>query len=326
MTYPIISVIIPTYNYAHYITEAINSVLQQTYPVANIEIVVVDDGSTDDTKTILQPFIDNNIVRYLYQENQGKASATKYAIESSTGKYIFNLDADDYFFPDKIKRSVEIFETYPDIVHVASPATFVNQHNEIKKVEQIPEDMLETPLNGNVLLHRFYDNFMLFGGGSTYSARASVLKQIAVPLDVDMFIDEFLILAILMRGKSFFFRQSLSVWRDHTTNYSNATGVKEKDIAKEMRLVNSSSAILKYIESNYFSDRIKKIYQLLDTTRQISLKESTNKKGLRDILLYGKKVFSIKPDWHLIKKYQVLNRLLPLTIYRFAKKLLHRKK
>src|SRR5437764_1056295 len=103
--YPLISVIIPTYNYARYIGEAIYSVLQQDYPKDKKEIIVFDDGSTDNTKDILNEFIENKTIRYFYQDNNGKASATYKAIQKASGKYIFNLDADDYFLPGKIKST-----------------------------------------------------------------------------------------------------------------------------------------------------------------------------------------------------------------------------
>ena len=106
---PLISVIIPTYNYAAYIQEAINSITEQDYPKDKIEIIVVDDGSTDNTKEVLQYLIQNNTINYYYQQNKGKASATFKAIQLSSGKYIFNLDADDYFLPGKLQKAVTIF-------------------------------------------------------------------------------------------------------------------------------------------------------------------------------------------------------------------------
>ena len=99
---PLISVIIPTYNYANYIVEAITSVLNQNYPTDKIEIIVVDDGSTDNTEETLKPFVDEGRIVFYSQQNQGKASATYFGIQNCTGEYIFNLDADDYFLPNKI--------------------------------------------------------------------------------------------------------------------------------------------------------------------------------------------------------------------------------
>ena len=278
MDYPVVSVIIPTYNYGHYILEAIDSVLKQTYPISKIEIIVIDDGSSDDTLEVLQPLIDEKSIRYYFQSNKGKANATCHAIKKSTGKYILNLDADDYFLPQKLEQIVSVFEAYSDVVHVAAPANFVNENKEIINSEQFPEDILEKPLDGNWLLHRFYNSHILFGGGSTYAARASILKQITIPDEVDMYIDEFLIMAILPYGKSFFLKEPLSVWRAHSYNYSGAGITIEQKIKKGERLLKSSAAILRYVEQKHFSDRIKKIYKLIDATRMIAHKETINKK------------------------------------------------
>ena len=90
----LVTVIIPTYNYGRYICEAINSVLSSNFTQREIEIIVVDDGSTDDTLEKVRAYGDR--VQYASQKNQGKASATKIGIGYAKGKYIFNLDADDY--------------------------------------------------------------------------------------------------------------------------------------------------------------------------------------------------------------------------------------
>ncbi|MDJ0690560.1 MAG: glycosyltransferase [Xenococcaceae cyanobacterium MO_188.B32] len=101
-----VSVIIPTYNSGRYIEEAIDSVLAQTY--TNYEIIVVDDGSTDNTSQIVQAYGDR--VLYWYQENQGVASARNVGIEKAKGELIAFLDADDFFLPEKLAKQVAYFE------------------------------------------------------------------------------------------------------------------------------------------------------------------------------------------------------------------------
>ena len=309
---PLVSVVIPTYNYAQYIGEAVDSILNQKYPRQLIEIIVVDDGSTDDTKTVLNQLIDDGTVKYYYQQNNGKASATYNGIQKSSGKYIFNMDADDLFLPEKISASVDIFESDDDIVHVASAALCLFQDTKESGSEDLPAVILGTPLDGNWLLKYFYQNKILYGGGSTYAARASVLKDINIPPGVDMYIDEFLLLAILPFGKSFFADKPLSVWRIHTSNYSGKTVSAEKQKAKGERLLRSSEAVLAYLIDHQFNEYIIKVYRLQHVTRAIVFKESLNSKSLADILRYAKNVFfDIKPGWKLIKKHNVINRLIP---------------
>lgn len=93
----LVSVIIPAYNAEEYISRAIDSVLHQTHK--NIEVIVVNDGSQDNTERIVKSY-GNNKIRYYYQENQGVALARNYGIEKSKGNYIGFLDADDYVLPN----------------------------------------------------------------------------------------------------------------------------------------------------------------------------------------------------------------------------------
>ena len=100
-----ISVIVPTFNYGSFIKEAIESVLDQTCPAA--EIIVVDDGSTDDTGRVVEYFGER--VRYLKQTNAGVSAARNAGIEVSSGDLIAFLDADDTWLPEKIEKQVARF-------------------------------------------------------------------------------------------------------------------------------------------------------------------------------------------------------------------------
>lgn len=107
MATPLVSVVIPVYNGAKYIQIAIDSVLEQTY--SNYEIIVVDDGSTDDTRQKLQPY--KSKIRYIYQENQGSAAARNVGIDLAKGELIAFLDADDFWtMPEKLAKQVALFD------------------------------------------------------------------------------------------------------------------------------------------------------------------------------------------------------------------------
>lgn len=112
----LVSVIIPTYNRSQLVTEAIDSVLCQTYP--NMELIVVNDGSTDDTEEKLRPYMDRII--YIRKENGGVSSAVNAGLRAAKGKYIARLDDDDLFMPDKTEKQVRVFEQDPDVGLVTS--------------------------------------------------------------------------------------------------------------------------------------------------------------------------------------------------------------
>ncbi len=88
--YPLVSIIIPCFNYGRYLRDAIESVISQGYP--HKEIIVVDDGSSDETKQIAEKYQD---VKYVYQDNQGLSAARNTGIKNSRGDFLVFLDADD---------------------------------------------------------------------------------------------------------------------------------------------------------------------------------------------------------------------------------------
>src|SRR5581483_2569691 len=108
----LVSVIITAYNDAEYLREAVQSALAQTYP--HIEVIVVDDGSTDHTREVCESL--GARVRYFYQENDGTQgiAARGQAILQSRGYYIAFLDQDDRWLPTKIEQQIAMFERYPD--------------------------------------------------------------------------------------------------------------------------------------------------------------------------------------------------------------------
>jgi glycosyltransferase involved in cell wall biosynthesis len=107
---PAFSVIIPTYNRAGMVGDAVRSVLEQTF--RDYEIIVVDDGSTDGTREALGPFADR--IRYVHQENGGVAAARNRGIAESRGEYLAFLDSDDLFAPSMLEEALRTFERHPD--------------------------------------------------------------------------------------------------------------------------------------------------------------------------------------------------------------------
>jgi lipopolysaccharide transport system permease protein len=106
---PLVSVVIPSYNYARFLGDAIESVIRQVYD--RVEIVVVDDGSTDDTAAVVARYPD---VKYVRQENQGLGAARNAGIRHATGEFVVFLDADDRLLPDALAAGVDSLRDHPD--------------------------------------------------------------------------------------------------------------------------------------------------------------------------------------------------------------------
>lgn len=113
-----VSAIMPTYNAAPHLREAIDSVLAQTF--TDWELIVVDDGSTDETQALLAAYTDPRIRVFELGENHGSAHARNVALEFACGKYIAPCDSDDIFLPERFAREVAYLESHPEIHVVAS--------------------------------------------------------------------------------------------------------------------------------------------------------------------------------------------------------------
>jgi glycosyltransferase involved in cell wall biosynthesis len=217
---PLVTVIIPTYNYEKYIVEAIESVLSSDYPQSCIEIIVVDDGSTDNTADLVQKYYGSK-VKYVYIENSKKVGAVKQGLNLANGKYIFNLDADDLFEAQKIRTVVDIFERDPEIVHVSHVNQYWDVNSGHTKLEQIPPYLLGKKIDGNDALIYLYRRKLAFGAGSTYAGRSDIIKEgLVFNNDIGTIVDEYLAIATMANGYTYFIGTPLTKYRRHGENDS----------------------------------------------------------------------------------------------------------
>ena len=126
---PLISIIMPTYNRAGYIEEALDSIKKQTF--TDYEIIVVDDGSTDNTREILEK---HEEIRCFYVDHMGIAGARNTAVKAARGKWIAFLDSDDLWKEDKLLKQVDYLHLHPDCRIV---------YTEFSNFTEIPEDELD---------------------------------------------------------------------------------------------------------------------------------------------------------------------------------------
>ena len=134
---PTVSVIIPTYNRAHLIGRSIQSVLTQTYE--DFELIIVDDGSTDNTEEIVMAFNDHRISYLKQSSNRGVSAARNIGIKAARGSYIAFQDSDDEWLPQKLEKQVALFEEDKkgDLGLVLCETLGVSQHGELRVAPQI---------------------------------------------------------------------------------------------------------------------------------------------------------------------------------------------
>ena len=205
---PTVSVIIPAYNCDRYIVQAVESVLMQEN--CDYEIIIIDDGSTDSTEKVLEPYRDR--LRYIKQENQGVAAARNHGIAISQANFIAFLDADDYFLPDKLTLQANILIKSPDVGMVHSGWQRVDDQGnkllDVRPWEQILELNLETWLRWKPVLPSammFRREWLQYVGG--FDARFPPAE------------DTNLVLRLALKGcKTVWLRQITVCYRQHETS------------------------------------------------------------------------------------------------------------
>lgn len=209
----LVSVVIPTYNSGLYIKEAVDSVLRQSYK--NFEIIVVDDGSIDDTKSILSQYIKTGKIKYLFQENKGPAVARNSGIKHSKGEFVAFLDADDIWQDDKLEKQLPLFSD-TDVSLVYSDTLFFGDFFSFKS----HLEMAGKFYRGKALTFLIKNNFI---PTSSVVIRRSILEKIghfneSVKLEVGE--DYELWLRIASFSKIDFINESLVKHRIHKNQIS----------------------------------------------------------------------------------------------------------
>lgn len=129
--FSLVSIVIPTFNRKKVIARAIKSVSSQTYK--NWELIIVDDGSTDNTKEAIKPFLKDKRIKYFYQENQGVCSARNFGVQKSRGEYISLLDSDDEYRPQRIKTQLELMKEKNALFSLSNRIICINNNERVLK-------------------------------------------------------------------------------------------------------------------------------------------------------------------------------------------------
>ena len=166
----LVSVIIPTFNRTDKVIEAINSVRYQTY--TDMEIIVVDDGSTDDTLEKISINYDPRI-RVISQKNSGVSSARNFGMANARGKYIAFLDSDDLWIPSKLKKQMDLMEGNKDLGIIICGVVRLNM-NDNSTVVTCPSSVDRKHYISSMIYGRVWD--VAFGTGS-YLIKKAIIDQ-----------------------------------------------------------------------------------------------------------------------------------------------------
>jgi glycosyltransferase involved in cell wall biosynthesis len=164
---PMVSVVIPMFNVEKYIVQSIQSVLVQTYH--NFELILVDDGCSDDTLKLVEQFDDQRI-RLIQQKNRGLSGARNTGIDASRGFYIALLDADDYWASDKLAKHLYHLNTHPEVGVSYCPSLFIDDNSNLLGIGQFPK-LIDISKQ-----HIFCRNPV--GNGSAAVIRRSLLNEV----------------------------------------------------------------------------------------------------------------------------------------------------
>jgi len=211
MSTPVITVLIIAYNYGRFVEEAIDSVLAQDFPLDNVEIIVVDDGSTDDTAERVGKY--GSKIQYFHKSNGGQASALNLGFAKARGEIVVLLDADDLFLPGKLARVAEAFRR--------DPALGMVYHRLREWHVQTDErgDWDFFPVSGE--LHKEPDKFVRYVPQPTscISFRRGALKGLLpIPEEIRMLADCYLVALIPFLAPVLAIPEFLAVYRIHGRN------------------------------------------------------------------------------------------------------------
>lgn len=163
-----VSVVIPTYRHRRFVMQTLDAVFAQTY--GDYEVIVINDGSPDDTAELLRPLIESGRIRYVEQSNQGQGAARNRGIEMARGRYIALLDDDDLWPADKLAWQVAAMEADPGLTLV-----YGSWHPMNEAGEKLPHNVEDFP-SGEVL-HKFLEGCWILSPGQTL-IRRNVLQQV----------------------------------------------------------------------------------------------------------------------------------------------------
>lgn len=246
---PLISVIICTYNGAHYIEKAIKSVINQTY--SNFEIIIVDDGSTDETVSLVFNFTQTYKNIFLYRkENEGLASSRSFAFSVAKGDWFAIIDQDDLCYSNRLIKQFNITKKFPTAKLIFSDTNLIDENDKIfdtfLRRFDLPVNFIPKVKVSNLLLRKgcFVDSESWFMHRSVYEKYKNLDFNLKFACDFDYFIK------IGFEFDFAYSREILSAWRVHKNQQSSIN---------LNRFNETKSVLLKYLNNSNINLKTKVI-------------------------------------------------------------------
>lgn len=204
---PLVSVVITAYNHARYLPESIESVLQQTQK--DFELILVDDGSTDDTRAMATRYPE---LRYVYQQNRGLSAARNAGVSHSTGEFLVFLDADDLLYPHALAVNLKYFKQHPECAFISGGHNLVTEDRKIGYVYD------NKPHEEDPYLALLWDNYIGMHAAVMY--RRDILLQYPYDETLRACEDYDMYLRISRNHRVFHHLERLAAYRMHDYNMS----------------------------------------------------------------------------------------------------------
>jgi glycosyltransferase involved in cell wall biosynthesis len=231
---PLVSILINNYNYEQFLGNAIESALNQTYK--NIEIIVVDDGSTDKSRTVIERY--RGRVLPVFKENGGQSTAFNAAFAASSGEIICLLDSDDYFLPSKVERVVECYLAHPAADYVFHPLRRVGINGvDVEVVTKAEGSHWEAVEGSRWLDYRHRKNSFAAPPTTGLTIRRGLWNAIKViPVEVPPLADNYIKFVAMGLSRGYYLAEQLAVLTLHGNNLFSMGGNEVSRLPVDMRI------------------------------------------------------------------------------------------
>lgn len=216
-----ISIITASYNYAQYIEDTINSVLNQDY--TDWELIVVDDGSSDNSVEIIKEFCKKDERIKLFQHknglNKGLKETLLLGIEKAQGNWIAFLESDDIFKPDNLSKKIEIIKKYPNVKLIFNKVEFLTEE---KRPQQKIFEKTQRNLSKKIFPKNMFKAFFINNQILTFSCvmvESKTLKSADFNSPVDALLDWWLWVNLAYKNQFYYIDEELTKWRLHAESY-----------------------------------------------------------------------------------------------------------